>query len=163
MDPTLKVPMMTAVLLRGQRHVWQYLTEQEAGSITRKAPCQRGKVLGGSTAINGMVYARGLGMDYDLWAQSGLADWSWSKTRPYFLKSESYSGQKTGQLHNRSGLLAVSDRPKPLSPLVDAFVEAGIAAGYPRCADFNNPDAEGLAIMILPFATGTGKRRLNHA
>lgn len=153
-DPTLKVPMMTAVLLRGQRHVWQYLTENEAGLNNQKISLPRGKVLGGSTAINGMVYARGLGMDYDLWAQSGLADWSWSKVRPYFLKSESYNGQKTGDLHNRSGRLTVSDRPKPLSPLVDAFVEAGVAAGYPRCADFNHPDAEGFGYYNFTIRNG---------
>lgn len=153
-DPTLKVPMMTAVLLRGQRHVWQYLTENEAGLNNQKISLPRGKVLGGSTAINGMVYARGLGMDYDLWAQSGLADWSWSKVRPYFLKSESYNGQKTGDLHNRSGRLTVSDRPKPLSPLVDAFVEAGVAAGYPRCADFNHPDAEGFGYYDFTIRNG---------
>lgn len=153
-DPTLKVPMMTAVLLRGQRHVWQYLTENEAGLNNQKISLPRGKVLGGSTAINGMVYARGLGMDYDLWAQSGLADWSWSKVRPYFLKSESYTGQKTGDLHNRSGRLTVSDRPKPLSPLVDAFVEAGVAAGYPRCADFNHPDAEGFGYYDFTIRNG---------
>lgn len=154
LDPTLKVPMMTAVLLRGQRHVWQYLTENEAGLNNQKISLPRGKVLGGSTAINGMVYARGLGMDYDLWAQSGLSDWSWSKVRPYFLRSESYSGQKTGELHNRTGLLTVSDRPKPLSPLVDAFVEAGVAAGYPRCADFNHPDAEGFGYYNFTIRNG---------
>lgn len=154
LDPTLKVPMMTAVLLRGRRHVWQYLTAQEAGLNNQKIALPRGKVLGGSTAINGMVYARGLGMDYDLWAQSGLADWSWSKVRSHFLKSEAYSGQKTSELHNRSGLLTVSDRPKPLSPLVDAFVEAGIAAGYPRCADFNDPDAEGFGYYDFTIRNG---------
>ena len=84
MDPTLKVPMMTAVLLRGKRHVWQYLSDEEAGLEKRRISLPRGKVLGGSTAINGMVYARGLGIDYDQWAQSGLADWSWSKVRPSF-------------------------------------------------------------------------------
>ncbi|MEK9729011.1 MAG: GMC family oxidoreductase N-terminal domain-containing protein, partial [Alphaproteobacteria bacterium] len=129
---------MTAVLLRGKRHVWQYLSDEEAGLEKRRISLPRGKVLGGSTAINGMVYARGLGIDYDQWAQSGLADWSWSKVRPSFLKSEIYCGKNNSELHNQTGLLTVSDRQKPLSPLVDAFVEAGISAGYPRCMDFNH-------------------------
>ena len=76
--------MMIAVLLRGKRHVWQYLSDEEAGTyVPTNIPAQR-KSIGGSTAINGMVYARGLGIDYDQWAQSGLADWSWPKVRPSF-------------------------------------------------------------------------------
>jgi len=154
MDPTLKVPMMTAVLLRGKRHVWQYLSDEEAGLEKRRISLPRGKVLGGSTAINGMVYARGLGIDYDQWAQSGLADWSWSKVRPSFLKSEIYCGKNNSELHNQTGLLTVSDRQKPLSPLVDAFVEAGISAGYPRCMDFNHPDAEGFGFYDFTIRNG---------
>ena len=154
MDPTLKVPMMTAVLLRGKRHVWQYLSDEEAGLEKRRISLPRGKVLGGSTAINGMVYARGLGIDYDQWAQSGLADWSWSKVRPSFLRSENYCGKNNSKLHNQTGLLAVSGRQKPLSPLVEAFVEAGISAGYPRCMDFNHPNAEGFGFYDFTIRNG---------
>ena len=154
MDPTLSVPMMTTILLRGNRHVWQYLTDEESGLENRKISLPRGKVLGGSTAINGMVYARGLGIDYDTWAQSGLTDWSWSNVQPYFLKSERYCGKNPGELHGKTGSLAVSSRQNSLSPLVEAFVEAGIGAGYPRCLDFNEPNAEGFGYYDFTIRKG---------
>ena len=160
LDPTLKVPMMTAMLLRGKRHVWQYSTDEEIGLGNRKISLPRGKVLGGSTTINGMVYARGLGIDYDNWAQTGLTDWSWSRVSPYFLRSERYCGDNPGKLHNQNGLLTVSSRKKPLSPLVDAFVESGIIAGYPRCSDFNDPNAEGFGYYDFTIREG---RRENAA
>ena len=153
-DPTLKVPMMTAMLLRGKRHVWQYSTDEETGLENRKISLPRGKVLGGSTTINGMVYARGLGIDYDNWAQTGLTDWSWARVSPYFLRSELYCGDNPGELHSQRGLLTVSSRKKPLSPLVDAFVESGITAGYPRCFDFNDPNAAGFGYYDFTIRKG---------
>lgn len=142
-DPMLKVPMMTALLLRGRRHVWRYETGDEPGLDGRRVELPRGKVLGGSTAINGMVYVRGLPQDYDSWAQAGMPEWSWDRVRPYFLRSERFAGPGEAEHHGVDGALTVSRRERPVSPLVDAFVEAGVAAGHPRCADFNAPDAEG--------------------
>ncbi len=142
-DPTLQVPLMTALLLRGRRHVWRYRTGAEPGLGGRRIDLPRGKVLGGSTAINGMVYVRGLESDYDLWAQPGLPGWSWNAVRPYFLRSEDFHGPGPAEAHARGGPLAVSRRVRPVSPLADAFIEAGIAAGHPRCDDFNGPAPEG--------------------
>ena len=153
-DPTLKVPMMTSVLLRGRRHVWQYLTEKEQGLKGKKISLPRGKVLGGSTAVNGMVYSRGLPLDYDYWSQSGLSNWAWKDVVPHFEKIEKYCGNNIDTSLGRLGSLSISGRQKPLSPLVDAFVDAGISAGYPRCHDFNDPSAEGFGFYDFTIKNG---------
>ncbi len=153
-DPVLKVPMMTAVLLRGRRHVWRYHTGAEPGLDGRVVDLPRGKVLGGSTAINGMVYVRGLPQDYDAWAQAGMPGWSWDRVRPYFLRSERFAGPGEAAHHGSDGPLTVSRRAQAESPLVDAFVAAGVAAGHPRCADFNAPDAEGFGYYHFTIRNG---------
>ncbi len=171
-DPMLKVPMMTALLLKGRRHVWRHVTEAEPGLGGRRVDLPRGKVLGGSSTINGMVYARGLPSDYDAWARAGLPDWSWPKVRPYFLRSEEFLGEgrqaaqdaavsaneaaETGTDHGFDGPLAVSRRARPVSPLADAFVQAGIEAGHPRSRDFNAERPEGFG--YYHFTTRSGYR-----
>lgn len=142
-DPMLKVPMMSALLLRGSRHTAMFRSAPEPGLSGRAVDLPRGRVVGGTTAINGMVHVRGLPQDYDLWAQAGLPGWSWDRVRPFFLKSESFGGPGPADHHGTDGPLRVSRPPAPESPLSAAYIEAGVAAGYPRCADFNAPDAEG--------------------
>ncbi len=153
-DPTLQVPLMTALLLRGRRHVWRFETAPEPGLNGRRVELPRGKVLGGSSAINGMVYARGLPLDYDLWAQQGMQGWSWKAVQDWFLKSENFAGPGPDDEHGKGGPLAVSRRASPVSPLAEAFVEAGIAAGHPRAADFNAPDAEGFGFYHFTIRNG---------
>ena len=155
-DPTLKVPMMTALLLRGNRHVWRYQTRPEPGLNGRRIDLPRGKVLGGSSAINGMVYVRGLSLDYDLWAQQGMPEWSWDAVEPVFRKSEHFLGPGDPKHHGTNGELTVSRRKVPVSPLAQAFIDAGIAAGYPQCADFNAPGAKGFG--YYHFTTKNGRR-----
>jgi choline dehydrogenase-like flavoprotein len=122
-DPSLVVPMMTGVLIRGRRHMWRFETEPVTGLGGRRSDWPRGKVLGGSTAINGMVYARGLPSDFDGWAQSGLPSWSWDKVRPAFLRSEDFRGPGgVAGVHGTNGPLAVSRRAKPVSPLAEVFI-----------------------------------------
>ena len=156
-DPTLKVPMMTALLLRGNRHAWRYQTGPEPGLNNRMIDQPRGKVLGGTSAINGMVYVRGLPIDYDSWAQAGMSGWSYDQVLPHFLKSERFFGPGDPTHHGHSGELAVSRREIPVSPLADAFIQAGLAAGYPECSDFNAPDAEGFG--RYHFTTRAGRRQ----
>ena len=153
-DPSLEVPMMTALLLRGRRHVWQYQTGPEPGLEERRVELPRGRVLGGSTAINGMVYVRGLPEDYDGWAQSGLTGWSWEHVRPHFLRSEHFVGPGDAAHHGTGGPLTVSRRPVPVSPLATAFVEAGVAAGHPRCGDFNGSSPEGFGFYHFTIRNG---------
>lgn len=153
-DPTLQVPLMTALLLRGRRHVWRYRTAAESGLAGRHVDLPRGKTLGGSTAINGMVYVRGLPIDYDWWSQQGLPGWSWDAVRPFFLKSEDFKGPGPTEEHATGGPLAVSRRALPVSPLAEAFVEAGIAAGHPRSPDFNGATPEGFGYYHFTIRNG---------
>ena len=154
-DPALSVPMMTAVLMQGRRHVWRYATAAEEGLAGRSVELPRGRVLGGSTAINGMVYVRGLPGDYDLWAQQGMPGWSWDAVKPLFLRSEGFRGPgDAGGDHGLDGPLAVSRRATPVSPLAEAYVEAGIAAGHPACTDFNGPAPEGFGFYHFTIRNG---------
>ena len=154
-DPALAVPMMTAVLMNGRRHVWRYATGSEPGLCARSIDLPRGRVLGGSTAINGMVYVRGLPEVYDLWAQQGMPGWSWEAVKPLFLRSEGFRGPgPAGGDHGLDGPLSVSRRERPVSPLAEAYVEAGIAAGHPACADFNGPAPEGFGYYHFTIRDG---------
>ncbi len=153
--PSLAVPMMTAVLMHGRAHVWRYATSAEPGLAGRSVTLPRGRVLGGSTAINGMVYVRGLPVDYELWAQQGMPGWSWSSIRPLFLRSERFRGPgPPGGDHGTDGPLTVSRRSRPVSPLATAFVEAGIAAGHPACPDFNAESPEGVGYYHFTIRDG---------
>jgi choline dehydrogenase len=155
-DPMLRIPIMTGILLKGSRHMWRYTSGPEPGLGGRMIELPRGKVMGGSSAVNGMVYVRGLPLDYDLWAQSGMPDWSWENVKPYFLKSEGFQGPGDAANHGTEGPLGVSRREEPVSPLAGAFVDAGVEAGYSRTTDFNadNPDGFG----FYHFANRDGYR-----
>ena len=133
----------------------RYATSAEPGLAGRSVDLPRGRVLGGSTAINGMVYVRGLPSDYDLWAQQGMPGWSWDALRPLFLRSEGFQGPggNVGD-HGTDGPLTVSRRPKPVSPLAEAFIEAGQAAGHPSCTDFNGEKPEGFGYYHFTIKNG---------
>lgn len=140
-NPLLHVPLMSGKLYRSRRYNWYYHTEPEPFLDNRRIFWPRGKVLGGSSSINGMVYARGHPRDYDVWRQSGASGWSYAEVLPYFKRSEGHADRKTAQ-HGVDGPLAVR-RSGLANPLFDAFIEAGGAAGYPLTDDFNGPNPEG--------------------
>ncbi|RMF37120.1 MAG: choline dehydrogenase [Alphaproteobacteria bacterium] len=155
--PLVSVPLMTVLLMRSTRHAWLYQTEPSPGLEGRRIVWPRGRALGGSTVINGMVYVRGLPSDYDGWAQRGLPGWSWEAVRPYFLRSERFLGPGgEAAAHGANGPLPVSRPERPVSPLADAFIEAGIAAGYPACTDFNGAEPEGFG--FYHFTNRRGRR-----
>jgi choline dehydrogenase len=153
-NPLFKVPLMTGVLLRNRYANWFYESEPEPNLSNRRIFWPRGKVLGGSSAINGMVYTRGTRMDYDGWAQMGMPEWSYDKVLPGFRRSESYKGQAS-EFHGTDGPLPIS-RPNTPNPLFDAFVEAGQQAGHPYNADFNGTQQEGVG--RYDFTTFRGER-----
>lgn len=140
-NPLLRVPILTGHWLRGRRYNWRYETEPQPGLDGRRIAWPRGKVLGGSSAINGMVYTRGLRSDYDTWAQAGLSGWSYDDLLPCFRRSEDRDRGEDG-FHGAGGPLAVS-RPDSPNPLFDAFLEASEQAGFPRTDDFNGARQEG--------------------
>ncbi len=140
-DPLIRVPLMAGFFLRHKIHNWAYETEPEPFMAGRRIPWPRGKVLGGSSAINGMVYIRGNRGDYDHWAQLGLRDWSYERVLPFFKRSENFMDGDS-PFHGTGGELPVVRSSAPV-PLYDDFIEAGAQAGYPRNGDFNGERQEG--------------------
>lgn len=120
---------------------WGFWTVPQQHLNGRKLYWPRGRVLGGSSSINGMVYIRGHASDYDRWAQTGLTGWGWSDVLPYFRRSE-HSERGGDEFHGEGGPLHTSTRCLP-HVLNDAFIDAAVEAGFPRTTDFNGPQFEG--------------------
>ena len=139
--PLYKVPMFAGILFRKRYNNWNYVTEPEPGLDGRRLNWPRGKVLGGSNQINGMVYTRGHRLDYDSWRQMGCEGWSYDDVLPFFKKSEDFRGPDASH-HGKGGPLTVR-RGRATAPLYDALIEAGTEAGYPVTGDFNEPEREG--------------------
>ena len=142
----IRMPAALSYPQNGTTYNWAYVTDPEPGMDARQMDCPRGKVLGGSSSINGMVYIRGNALDYDEWARiPGLAHWSYRHCLPYFRKAET---RDTGpdSYHGGDGPLPVT-QSKPVNPLFEAFVESGVEAGYERTDDLNGYRQEGFGPM----------------
>ena len=151
-NPLLRVPLMTGVLLRSHYANWFYHTEPEPNLGGRRSFWARGKVLGGSSSINGMVWARGRPSDYDSWAQAGLPGWSWMDALGAFRRIERFQGGES-EAHGGAGPLPITDG-NLRHPLLDAFVQAGVQAGYPPTGDFNAAPYEGVGRYHFNIAGG---------
>ncbi|MFV0302240.1 MAG: GMC family oxidoreductase, partial [Paracoccus sp. (in: a-proteobacteria)] len=114
---------------------WCYRTEAEPGLNGRALNYPRGRVLGGCSSINGMIYMRGQAADYDGWRQAGNPGWGWEDVLPLFCRSEHHYGEASA-LHGTGGELRV-ERQRLNWPILDAVVEAAREMGLPDCADFN--------------------------
>lgn len=150
-DPTIQTPAAIGSVFKSAFD-WDLSTEPEPGLHGHKAYLPRGKVLGGCSSINAMIYIRGARADYDGWAEAGADGWSWEDVRPYFLRAE---GNERGadRHHSASGPLTVSDS-RSNHALSTAFVEAAIAAGYPWNEDFNGDEQEGFGRYQLTQRDG---------
>ncbi len=137
-DPAIRVPAMVAKAIGNPRQSWGYQTVPQRHVDNRVLPVPRGRVLGGCSSINGMVYFRGHPREYDEWQQPG---WRYADLLPYFQRLENYEAAHTPQ-RTRGGPVNVVDIEKP-NPLVRRFLAAADALGLPRCADFNGGDPEG--------------------
>ncbi|SAK59604.1 GMC family oxidoreductase [Caballeronia temeraria] len=145
------------VLLSGKENAYNYgyRTERQAQLMDRRGRQPRGRGLGGSSSINGMIYIRGVPRDYDRWAEAGCDGWAWRDVLPYFKRSEG-NERMAGQddaLHGGRGPLAVSD-PRSPSQFSRWFVEAAQAAGYRYNADFNGATQEGVGLFQLTQKNG---------
>lgn len=147
-----KMPAGVIKLLGRARGNWAFHTEEQAHLDQRKLYWPRGKVLGGSSSINGMIYIRGHARDYDHWRQLGLDGWGYSDVLPYFIRAE-HNEFGAGEYHGMDGPLAVSN-PRSNNPLFPAFIQAGVEAGYPRTLDFNGPQQEGFGPYQLTVQHG---------
>ena len=151
-DPWIHVPLGYGKLFRKPSVNWSYWSEPEPQLNGRRIFTPRGRVLGGSSSINGLVYTRGQPEDFDDWETPG---WSFGELLPYFRKSEDQAGEglRSDALHGRGGPLAVSDQSEP-HELCDAFIEAAVQAGHPRNPDFNGAQQEGAGYQQLTARNG---------
>lgn len=145
-------PAGLALLAKQKALNWAMETVPQPGLNGRKGYQPRGKVLGGSSSINAMIYARGQPEDYDYWSAQGNPGWGWSDVLPYFQKSECNT-RGADALHGASGPLHVSDLCDP-NPLAQAFVRAGVQAGHAHNTDFNGPDQEGVGLYQVTHHNG---------
>jgi len=126
--------------------------EAEEGMANRRIPCPRGRTLGGSSSINGMLYVRGQPLDYDTWSQLGNRGWSYEQVLPYFKKSEHYEGAGD-ESRGKGGPLNVADMYER-HDLCDAFIDAAEACGYPKNKDYNNGQQEGFGYFQVTMKDG---------
>ena len=140
--PWIHIPLGYAKLFNNPSVNWMFESEPEAELNGRTMYQPRGKVLGGTSSINGMVYIRGTPADYDEWRQRGCEGWNWEGVLPYFRRAED-NERGACELHGAGGPLRVSDQPKQW-PIARAVVEAGQQAGLPFNADFNGAYQEGV-------------------
>ena len=153
-NPLFRLPMLMGRLFHSRICNWSYHTEPVPALEGRSLYWPRGKVLGGSSTINGMVYVRGNRHDYDRWAQMGLPGWSYDEVLPAFRRSEAHV-ERDDVYHHRAGELTVC-RARGRNPLFDRFVEAGGQAGHPVNDDFNGAEQEGCG--RYDFTIRRGKR-----
>jgi choline dehydrogenase len=147
MPTALSYPMNTA------KYNWSYISEPEPFLDGRQLDCPRGKVLGGSSSINGMVYVRGHALDFDEWQMLGAKGWDYASCLPYFKKAESWIGTED-DYRSESGALSVTLGNRMQNPLYGAFVRAGIEAGYCATEDYNGYLQEGFGAMQMTVKDG---------
>ncbi len=145
--PFIQMPGALSFPMNMARYDWGYQTEPEANLNNRRLACPRGKVIGGSSSINGMVYVRGHARDFDRWSEMGADGWGYADVLPYFRRMENWHGQETeGEgdpaLRGKDGPLHIS-RGARQNPLTRAFVRAGQQAGYLFTQDYNGRQQEG--------------------
>jgi choline dehydrogenase len=150
--PWLHIPLGFGRLFTDQRYNWCYATEPQPGCHNRNVIAPRGKVLGGSSSINGLIYIRGQAEDFNHWRQLGNAGWSFDDVLPYFRKAEN-NERGADEFHGAGGPLGVSDL-RDRHPLAVAYVEAAVQCGYPRNDDFNGAVQEGAGYYQTTMRNG---------
>jgi len=143
--PFIQMPAALAWPMSMKRYNWGYLSEPEPNLNNRRITAPRGKVIGGSSSINGMVYVRGSAADFDRWDETGATGWAYADVLPYFKRQENSHGGQEGW-RGTNGPLHVQRGPAR-NPLVNAFVEAGRQAGFETTADYNSEKQEGFGLM----------------
>ena len=152
LSPFIQMPSALSYPMNNPRYDWGYASEPEPHLNNRRIHVPRGKVLGGSSSINGMVFVRGHAGDFDGWANMGASGWAYRDVLPYFRRAETFAGGAdawrggSGPLNTRSG--------ERLNPLYQAFVDAGVAAGYGATADTNGFRQEGFGALDMTVHRG---------
>lgn len=150
--PFIQMPAALSYPMNMSMYDWGLMTEPEPHLGGRRLVTPRGKVIGGSSSINGMVYVRGHARDFDTWEEMGAAGWGYRHVLPYYKRMEDSHGGEDGW-RGRGGPLHVTRGPRT-NPLYHAFVEAGREAGYPVTADYNGRQQEGFGAMEMTVWNG---------
>ena len=145
-------PAGLAVMAKFELNGWGQATTPQAGLNNRRGYQPRGKVLGGSSSINAMVYVRGQHADYDHWAAQGNPGWAWDDVRPYFLRAE-HNERGANDWHGAGGPLNVADLRAP-NRFSHLFTQAGVQAGHPHNTDFNGATQEGVGLYQVTHKNG---------
>ncbi len=150
--PFIQMPSALSYPMNMPLYDWRFKTEPEPGLANRRLVTPRGKVIGGSSSINGMVYVRGHSQDFDTWEQMGATGWGYRHVLPYFKRLETSHGGQDGWRGTDGPIHVTRGRSK--NPLYAAFVEAGRSAGYGVTADYNGERQEGFGAMEMTVWKG---------
>ena len=151
-DPMIHIPLGWGKILTERRHDWMYFCEPEENVGGRRVECARGKVIGGSSSTNAMAYVRGNRGNYDRWAANGLPGYSYDEVLPYFRRQETWEGG-ANEYRGGSGPLN-TQHCKYKDPLINAFAEASVQAGYPQTDDYNGEQQEGFSRLQMTISKG---------
>jgi choline dehydrogenase len=149
----IQMPTALSIPMNGTKYNWKYMTLPEPGLDGRQVHCPRGKVLGGSSSINGLVYMRGHASDFDEWESLGARNWGYANCLPYFQRAESWKGG-ADEYRGAKGPLSTNAGNEMKNPLYRAFVEAGHEAGYITTEDPNGFMQEGFGPMHMTVKDG---------
>ncbi|MCP4187033.1 MAG: choline dehydrogenase [Gammaproteobacteria bacterium] len=149
----IQMPTALSIPMNMKKFNWFYESEPEPYLDNRRMHCPRGKVLGGSSSINGMVYVRGHARDFDEWQAQGAKDWDYSNCLPYFKKADDWAFA-SDDYRSKQGPLSVNNGNNMQNPLYRAFIEAGAEAGYMKTDDYNGRQQEGFGPMHMTVKSG---------
>ena len=157
--PWSRIPVGFARLIDNPAANWLYSSEPDEGTGQRRIPVPRGKLLGGSSSINGMVFVRGQSQDYDTWAQLGNRGWSYREVLPIFRDMESYQGDADDEYRGRNGPLKVTESNET-GPIYDALIKAAGEVGIAYTKDYNGAQQDGIGMTQATIRNG---RRMSTA
>ncbi len=149
----IQMPTALSIPMNMKKYNWFYESEPEPYLDNRRMHCPRGKVLGGSSSINGMVYVRGHACDFDEWEAQGARDWGYRHCLPYFRKADDWAFG-SDSYRNQGGPLSVNNGNNMQNPLYRAFIQAGAEAGYMKTDDYNGRQQEGFGPMHMTVKNG---------
>ncbi len=152
-SPLIHIPIGYGHSYFNARINWKYMSESDPGIADRQSYWPRGKVLGGSSAINAMVWARGLPNDFDDWVSAGANGWDWNTVKRYYKKLENWS-RGGDAIRGGDGPLAVQDVTDQVHPLCNVYLEAARQLGLPMTDDYNGAETEGAAVYQLSTQSG---------
>ena len=158
-NPMIHIPAGFMKTIANPSVNWLYQSEPCTGTNGRTIPMPRGKVLGGSSSINGLIFNRGQKMDFDVWAQKGNRGWSYDDVLPYFRRYESHEDSPDASYRGQTGEMTITDL-KWRDPLCEAFIKGAESIGIPRNPDYNGAYQEGTSYVQR---TSTGKLRMSAA